>query len=1756
MAEQLYNFSDYYQTNTAEAEIKIDMSGIPLKTQATSPDEDGTEIALNEVVTNNVCYYIAEIEYKTSGGATSTITTSDFTKDQTYVQITKTEYTPDGKTSPAAYTFIKVGYVMDALLEAELVLPDDTNLARLSDTIVADAGDKDTLRPKIEIAVYKQPDDERRVTNIKLAEASEIVVKYVPRYAMMADPKKDSKPLYEYTNTESDTYNSYPQAQNFDFQQKSWQLMKASMAALGFFGKREMSYKWLRKNVSKNSRAVWHYDNFRKTLKFIENYIGDANFGFNVVYYDTNYWDDSAMEHDVTKSDGTVVKEAIVDATRKDYKKDRLKAYAKHYRYLKALDEADYTKTTMTTSTKYADLSTHLDAFLKQKKVSEKGIVDYVNGLQENNGTGSALIPNVCDAFKAFYIPKETLVSDFNEAFSNVLSGIYELPITGAVLRRMSSRNRNRINLLRRSTLIKRTDDKPEYMLDMNEFCYSLEQSYAAKSAGNTKSRGFGLIHSRYIPEFGSTVYITEQTTGEDGKVFKQNVRRYKMFGTDSEQSNAVKKDYPKKNPTEHNVPVNASWYPVPPDRSKNHVPNNSYFSTMNALYYAEFNNKSKKLTDYDKTVDELINDYKIDFTIYDEAKFIGTLTSWYNIWYRVLNSNFANYEWYVDFELTKEYGKGGYIVGVRKIDESLDDAGGIDTQYLDYYWTFMPAASDKKNRYAKIKKSEIKNSTPKEEANPIEGDSIFTYIQTLAQYVDQACIVMHRLKNKTQKQYGMLPNDGVSATFDDGETVNVIKWDSYPWTDADNKCPKRGYNNDDKYIGSDGTPDYNRMVPMYQCDTDISNQPEFNMDFIVSKVIDEAFPEALSVAAIYANRFSLDSLIGDDDLKILSAIEDLRDELAKLKNVIDRIRYYQYFTNESVFENLGVIRDAVSMFDFKKVPARFMIPMLMYKKVRVKYKRWGRTRHRMVKRYIGIRWADVRLIDGNILSSYPQVDEGSFKEVIIRKNGTFNTYNDHMEVIFGEATDGFDYEETSDDWNEDEVSATEGIKPNTEGVLIVGDPNDRKNPPDTIDVVFISSTEFHCKDKDQYEFFEDGSKHYVYSFRTALDPTRSDDARQPVRLVYDMPYLPYPDEIRFKSFIDYGAFDQSRFAVKNRSGGEFRGYTAADGTFIFDRDADGNLIPEDQLDGWKLFHDSSKRIKDLRDGLGIHHAVAMLLTILKHEFGEQRVMLIETMRSKEDEALQCTGSGESEFLSWHNYGLAVKILILKEDLRNTIEQDSEDMWKLIDVAEAFTEACRTAKICPKPLNVVWCGRLVMGANNFVWEFLPIGVNHKDAPKFRDAFMAQKDPVVEYGFVDVDEEGYVLKKKPAADYTKPYVLADSNVYTDAIVINGHHFVNPAHIVNFERPRNLPLINVIEYIKMIELKMAANGTTLTERANIYDWKALSNDSFNQLITFFGMIGNFSGVHTLLGGDFVETYQNTVDMWFSSNHVEFVKEFLGDAYYTAKIFVQNSGNGGAYILLHDGRLHIKISEMHSKYDPRYDKNFFGARQTDMTKLERGEYIKGVFYNDEDLKARGIESEYVTEDPVISGYERDDDGNIVITGGDGLLLHSLITTQLKNVYDKLKERFENYNGKLLYDRFIDGPNYKLFDMLENEFGLIAAQDLTSFERLRTMLAKNDINTGASLGSSFSSNGNGASVNAGANEEDGGFLQNDPNGYRYDSIYEKVVSNALLSGVRKASLTKEHVEQTVKPGSLNVEKMYKLINQGMKVNANDLLG
>ena len=795
--------------------------------------------------------------------------------------------------------------------------------------------------------------------------------------------------------------------------------------------------------------------------------------------------------------------------------------------------------------------------------------------------------------------------------------------------------------------------------------------------------------------------------------------------------------------------------------------------------------------------------------------------------------------------------------------------------------------------------------------------------------------------------------------------------------------------------------------------------------------------------------------------LRAIIALNNISDDLEDLRDTCNKLMWYQRMVEESPFTNKSTIDGLGDPTLTSSFPAHLMFPVKMYKKVRVKYKRWGRTRHKMVKRSIGVRWAEVTFTDAAVFGEYPVVEEEAGEIVDYQSEYTVEG-NDITSILY-----------LDDPLPAKVVNAGHGT---------INFANQVASFTVSSEMVVIM---------DDVLMDDPGA---IVSIKIPLSPSQPDGSKEPVSVLYKMPGLPYDSEIRKKAFVDYGSLSQSaRFEVIRNTG----------------------IDPEGKKDGWKVFHRSSNRIEDLREGLGIHDKVAMLLSILKHEFGGNRVQLIETYRSMDDQAKICSGGPESEFLSWHNYGLAAKILIMKNDGKTPMEKDDEDdMKKLVQVARAFTEGCLAGSF-GSPCNLVWCGRLAVGPSIFDWEFLPIGVGHKDAPKFRDIMLSQMDPVLELGYVDVTAKGYV-KDSVSADYTEPYVLSSSKALENALVCGGHKFVNPTYIKNFNHVSDIVLYDVKEYINLIKLKMNANGTGMPESGNIYDWKAINQDACDQLVRYFAMVGSVAAAKTLLAGDFVERYMAIDEQYADMSPVDYVKGMLGNHYTDIRVCIERDGTS-SYITLHDGIMHIKCMETYPNNPPtRFDMH--KQQRVDKEHMLWGTWADGVFYSEEERPVPYIDS----ENPVLDGYV---DGECV--GGEGYLLHQLIAAQVHKKYLEIKNKFENYGGSLMYDHIEDSPNADMFDMLENEFGLIKAQDLIPFDELELMLFGN-------IGDELSGTER----------------------LRVDgSIYEKVVNNAQLAGIRRADLTKEHLHIKDTPSKNDGKTIYDRLMKGKGYMANDII-
>ena len=1316
---------------------------------------------------------------------------------------------------------------------------------------------------------------------------------------------------------------------------------------------------------------------------------------------------------------------------------DRLDPGEEHTEEEKAA--ADWTRTEIPPNAKCEDVypDALVDFYQKARGRETDGNDNTSDPMPIMEGEGAtALVPNVADAFKKYFYPAEELAANFTEQYFDVYNGIRGM----SGLRKFMSTSLKRKLDAEQWKLIIPFSDYPKNMDNGNNgITFGIDLTSTLKHLSFCADA----VKSNYNGDNPHSLSMDMDWSRIDD--FINNTRALGNTNWEVLYCRGVNRA---------GNGVGVTWYQISDDFERKPEHEGLYHK---ASWFKDFNYKDKVI----KTKQYKVADIKATLAEY--------FTAVYNKFYEHEEGDIYYANWTYDKDAKQ------FRVAIKTSGSTIEylisnNTAGDGREF--YYSTFVdPHSLLVTPVYEDIDKMELKSGLVQMFSTimlrELYGLSVATSTYTNAH---------HDFISAQNDTTGVSAANYDVANPEDDYVMTLVEWD-------------------EASIPSDVTS-YWSCIPQYETYQTLgSNSYDIDncIDFIdtMGDAIDE-LDTILNVQGLF---------LGATYLLIQKMrISGVKDDYDDLEETVAKIKWYQCFTNESVFPAKSFIGTRPSYCPYVYMPARFLIPVRMYKRVRVKYKRWGRTRHKTVKRYAGVRWAEITFLDNDVYEAYPQnADEprqyypiGKTARVTYGSNGyPIFTFDENIELASDSSMQKGD------------------ITQFTSGTLVVMGEYEQS-------VTFNQNANVFTGDEPSKVIIS-GNEIFVNGIYVPLEPTQKTDERTPIRIEYKMPYIPMDSELRHWAFETYGPFDQSIYAEQSRE-------VPSD--------------PDTKVPGWQVFRHSSKRIGDLRASMGIYDAASILIGILRNAYGTSNVEVVETMRSLDDQQLMCSGGNECDFLSWHNYGLAIRILINDPATGMPIEDGSPQMRQLIDIAEAYTNACFNGAF-GKPLNVVWCGRLKMGANIFDWEFLPIGIGHKDAIKFRDSILNQEDPVATLGFVDVDAAGYAVDVR-TSKATGPYILRKSQAYKNAVVINGHHYVSPAKIREYETPKNLVMYNVLEFVNLVNLKMSANGTSLNDRGSMFEWMAVNTKSYRQLVTYFAMTGNISAARTLVSGEYIEKYRNLIDTKYSEDYVSMVKEFLGDLYKDAKIYIEGVGDSGAWISLCDGRIHIKVLDVRPALDQRYKDNYFGQKKVTPAETERGLWIKGIFYTEErlekmgdaELTALGVTRETVSERSFIDGLSVDG----TVSGGDARHLHSLIASQIKEEFDKLREKFDNYGGKVMYDKFADGPNYESQDMLENEFGIIAGQDLIDFDKLRDIFNRQDINTNSNVPVSSDGTVNGIGTNG------------------IESIYEPVVSNAQLAGVRKASLSREHVQVNARVTGMSTEQLYKLITKGRMTSGNDL--
>jgi hypothetical protein len=878
----------------------------------------------------------------------------------------------------------------------------------------------------------------------------------------------------------------------------------------------------------------------------------------------------------------------------------------------------------------------------------------------------------------------------------------------------------------------------------------------------------------------------------------------------------------------------------------------------------------------------------------------------------------------------------------------------------------------------------------------------------------------------------------------------------------------------------------------------------------------------------------------------LIDATDDLYDDLSsamsKIRGVIANIKLFEAYAGESVldggnsiFDKSGEFTIPVDTYGLYRHMAWLMIPVnFSYSK---KYRK--EMRKKKIPKNLGIRWVEIKFVNTNPLSQFPpnQTVTGQIvginspiESVVITMTGSAATV----------------------------VLTTKFNNPKFDPGAIVGvQINGCANPyidgtwenAHIIDARTITWTTTSLRHATASKYGEGG---IVLNLIIPYPKQSAPDAPVTLLTAANIPYLPSDAAIAEATFKEYGAFNNVN-------------------------PSDPNYIP-----GWNPFPVTSSQIKDMHPGIDIYEKTQFLLSILKSEFGDSRIKIIETSRSVSDQDIKQTGGEPSTFLSWHNFGLSIRINIYASNKTDLIKEGTDDYFRLLDIAEAFISGASQGDY-GTPFNVVWGSQLATGPDMFVWEFLPIGIGHKDSVIFRDSILNQMDPF--QVVVPIDSTKYLRKEAPkkpvigtdpelldqelttalsklyasSNDMTEisevatavaflrgrtdsdsiimkrnylnaiynaipgiPYILESDDNYKSALSINGLKYIKPEYITNYQFKSNLLLRNIGDFIYLIDRKFAANGTTLPEGMDVLTWRMHNPISFVQLFIYNGLIGNYTVCRALLALDYYSRYAQLSAS--ATDDVDFVRQFLGSEYYSPNLVKIKESSDGSFISLFDGHIYFPIMEGRSSF-PGGNGNLFGGKQVSSESIQYGIIKNGVFIPRDSVYDRNdvmvVEG---TPLPVVRSTEPviagyvDGEG-ITDRDSEAYLLHYLIRQKFQTEIENTKALFTGLSTKFLFDSWRNGQNANEF--LENEFGTIQSQDIVPIGRLRGCLHKLFINTNEldQFGQIKKSNGN--------------------------PIFEPLISGVWNSGVFKARMTQTKPVQD--PASQNpVETIIRNLQNG----------
>lgn len=538
------------------------------------------------------------------------------------------------------------------------------------------------------------------------------------------------------------------------------------------------------------------------------------------------------------------------------------------------------------------------------------------------------------------------------------------------------------------------------------------------------------------------------------------------------------------------------------------------------------------------------------------------------------------------------------------------------------------------------------------------------------------------------------------------------------------------------------------------------------------------------------------------------------------------------------------------------------------------------------------------------------------------------------------------------------------------------------------------------------------------------------------------------------------------------------------------------------------IFKNDSTLISDLDSD--IRNKVEFLITLLKSKFGNSRVILSDTTKSKSttDELF----NGESTYLSWHNYGRAVRILIYDSD-GMLVKDNSDDFFKIFDVAKVFIKGCKMGWF-GDPVEVNWLAQLVVNPDHFEWEFLPSGYSHKDSFLYREKYLNLINPHNNNKLNPIDIQEYLLLIKTKFDAHRNEISdIETNNTVDVPVSSLYGEQKLIDVNGIEL--NLKDGDYVELENQVDESINGIWKVQTGKWVIADkyikWKEGNPISFSQMIQYYLLIGDYNTVRSLYAISFtemMEQYDRDSDDYLFNvlnklNEGDFITN-NSDTNNNDRLRLIDPRSPSGFIDVFTQELFISLHRLliTGRSEVNYDCNITNG----INKLFAfGGSFDGVVVGDivigdgipEDTTVTGIyDVDFITiSNPVtstgtfsikfkpapktennnihgqvkiepsdISNYLRElidggyskinKDSNSVLSESDRQRILNEIKDNIISEFDSIKKMYMNMDIDFANDNFNDDD----YIIIENEFGLIQSQEILDLNRLEAIYNKHN--------------------------------------------------------------------------------------------------